>query len=69
LLDRGDADVEKVTRGLRRLLHLSLKELVDWTDGWFEFDRIEGAVPLAELQFNAQGVLLDVMRELDEERR
>ncbi len=70
LLNQGGADAEKVNAALRELLHLSLKELVDWTDGWFEFDRIDGAAtPQQELQFNAHLVELDVMRELDEERR
>lgn len=70
LLDQNGVEADKINAALRELLHLSIKELVDWTDGWFEFDRIDGAAPpRQELQFNAQGVLLDVMRELDEERR
>jgi len=70
LYGQEGVDGGRVRDGVREMLHLTLKELVDWTDGWFVFDGIRDTTePPAELQFNAQGILLDVLREIDEERR
>lgn len=66
----GGAALPQVRGDLLKLVHATIKDLVEWTDGWFVFDGArEGADFRPELLFNAQGVLLDVLRELDEERR
>jgi hypothetical protein len=45
------------------------KAAVDWSDGWFMFDRVpDTEAPAPELLFGVQGILLDALRELDEER-
>jgi hypothetical protein len=63
-------NLEALADALRESLRLTIKRAADWSDGWFMFDRSGDATPPPpELLFNAQGVLLDALRELDEERR
>jgi thioredoxin-like negative regulator of GroEL len=70
LVERDRADVDKIREALREQIHLTIKELVDWLDGWFVFDSVrDPAVPRPELMFSAQGILLDVLREIDEANR
>ena len=64
------ANIGKMRESLRELVHVTLKELMEWADGWFMFDGIrDAATPRPELLLNAQGVLLDVLREMDEAAR
>ena len=69
LLENG-IEVDKLAEALREALRSTIKEVVEWSDGWFLFDRVAAAAsPPADLLFNAQAILLDAVRELDEERR
>ncbi len=70
LVAQDSVTTDKVRAALERVIHLSLRELVDWSDGWFIFQGIhEDLNPPAELLFSAQGILLDALREVDEESR
>jgi len=67
----ADVPSDSVRDALQDLLRDTVKELVkDWEDGWFQFERSQGeGGPPEDLLFSAQGVLLDALREVDEERR
>lgn len=67
----ADVPCDSVRGALLDLLRDTVKELVkDWEDGWFQFERSqEEGGPPEDLLFSAQGVLLDALREVDEERR
>lgn len=70
LLDQQQVEADQLQEPLREIIHRTLKELVDWSDGWFLFDPAhQPSEPPPQLLFNAQGVLLDVLREIDEENR
>jgi hypothetical protein len=64
LVRRGLVPADAMERALREQAELTLRELVLWKDGTFVFSRDgEGE---ASVQVDAQSVMLDLYRELDE---
>jgi hypothetical protein len=69
LVEETSVDVEKMASALRDILHSTVKDLVDWSDGWFMFDRIpDAAKPRPELLFSVQGILLGALSDPSEEQ-
>jgi hypothetical protein len=65
-------DAESVAEALRRQAGATLRELVQWNDGEFAFNREgdgEDGASAHMVELDAQEVLLDVFRQLDEARR
>lgn len=71
LVKEGLVDAAAVQEALRRQAELTLLELVQWKDGEFAFNRegddLQGSPCAAEL--DAQEVLLNVFRQMDEDAR
>lgn len=72
LVRRGLADVPAVQAALRQQIELTMRELLRWTDGQFAFNQEPAAeVPslVAAVQVDAQELMLNLFRELDEASR
>jgi hypothetical protein len=72
LVRRGLADAATVQGALRQQIELVLRELVAWTDGEFAFRQEAGAEPdsaATAVQVDAQELLLNLFKELDEASR
>lgn len=72
IVRRGLADAGAVQAALRRQIELVLRELVAWTDGEFAFSQeagTEAASPAITVQVDAQELLLNLFKELDEASR
>ncbi len=72
LVRRGLADVPSVQAALRQQIELTMRELLGWTDGQFAFNQEPAAeVPslVAAVQVDAQELMLNLFRELDEASR
>lgn len=72
LVRRGLADAAAVQAALRQQIELTMRELVAWTDGEFAFNQEAGpepAIALAGVQVDAQELMLNLFKELDEASR
>jgi tetratricopeptide (TPR) repeat protein len=68
----GHADAAAVTEALEAQVWAAIRELVQWTDGEFAFNReedVQGAEARMSVALDPQAVLLDVFRERDEAAR
>jgi hypothetical protein len=68
----GHAEAAAVQDALEQQVWIAIRELVQWTDGEFAFNReedAEGAAGRMEIALDPQAVLLDVFRQRDEEAR
>jgi hypothetical protein len=68
----GHAQAAVVQEALEQQVWIAIRELVQWTDGEFAFNREEGeegAEGRMEIALDPQAVLLDVFRQRDEESR
>ncbi len=72
LIRDGVVDAAAVQEALRRQAEATLLEIVNWRDGEFAFNREgdgEAAAGERAVEFDAQDVLLNVFRQLDEDGR
>jgi len=71
IVDGGLADEAAVQEALSRQIWFAIRELVQWRDGEFAFNREDGAVAASKLAVSVdpQEVLLDVFKEMDEASR
>lgn len=72
LVRRGLADAATVQAALRQQIELTMRELVAWTDGEFAFNQEpapEPAIAMAGVQVDAQELMLNLFKELDEASR
>jgi hypothetical protein len=72
IVRRGLADVGAVQAALRQQIELTLRELVAWTDGEFAFSQEAGGEatsPVTTVQVDAQELLLNLFKEMDEASR
>jgi hypothetical protein len=68
----GHAEAAAVQEALEQQVWIAIRELVQWTDGEFAFNREEDAEDAPgrmEIALDPQAVLLDVFRQRDEESR
>jgi tetratricopeptide (TPR) repeat protein len=72
LVRDGLVEVAAVREALRRKIEVTILELMHWSEGQFAFNRDgDGRSPHADsrLEFDAQDVLLNVIRQMDESAR
>ena len=72
IVSGGLAEIVPVQEALARQVWEAIRELIDWKDGEFAFNREEPAPPAAArlgIALDPQAVLLDVFRENDEQSR
>jgi tetratricopeptide (TPR) repeat protein len=72
LVEDGLVEAGAVREALRRKIEVAILELMRWREGQFAFNRDgDGRSPRAEspLEFDAQDVLLNVIRQMDESAR
>jgi len=72
LVREGLVDVAAVRDALRRKVELTILEVLHWKDGEFAFNRegdSEAVATEGAMEFDAQGVLLNALRTMDEEAR
>jgi hypothetical protein len=72
IVRRGLADAAAVQGALRQQIELVLRELVSWTDGEFAFNQEAGgeaATQATAVQVDAQELLLNLFKEMDEASR
>jgi hypothetical protein len=71
LVELGSVDAGTVKGALRKQVFLAVKEMVQWTVGRFAFEpdkrSHEQARSGVEIELDTQAVLLDVLRQVDEE--
>ena len=79
LMKMGRLDIEAASRGLKKLIEITIVELIGWTRGTFTFDSESIAVSTEctyipgkmeqEMTLDAQMVLMDALRIFDERER
>lgn len=72
LVREGLADAPSVQAALRQQIALAMREMVDWVDGQFAFDRdsaVEPAGTEIQVEVDPQEVLLNLFKEQDESGR
>jgi hypothetical protein len=72
LVREGLVDVAAVQEALRKQIELTIRELVRWKDGEFAFNRETESEPGSteiSVTLDAQAVLLNVFKEMDEASR
>lgn len=73
LVEKGLVDRETMIAAIKRQVNLALRNMVGWTSGQFAFesDRVSEGSTMAdiEIELDTQAILLDVLRELDEENK
>ncbi len=72
LLREGIVDAETVRDGVRRQVELTILELVKWKEGEFAFNREGDGDPASTpvpVELDAQAVLLNVLKQMDEDAR
>jgi hypothetical protein len=71
LVEEGLADEGTVRDALRRKVEAAIREVLRWSGGDFAFNREGDGAPDAAspLELDAQDVLLNVLRQMDEEGR
>jgi hypothetical protein len=71
LVQSGLVDVASVRDALSEQIRLALRELIQWTEGQFTFDKAGGESPSRsiEVDVDPQAVILNVVREMDEATR
>jgi tetratricopeptide (TPR) repeat protein len=72
IVDQGAADVSTIKTALTEQVYSAIRELYGWTEGQFAFSpdssSQEPSSPV-EIELDPQHVLLDVVRQIDEENR
>ena len=72
LVKEGLVDERAVREALRRKVELTIFEVLKWKDGEFAFNREGENEPSATegaVEFDAQDVLLNVLKQIDEDAR
>jgi hypothetical protein len=63
------AEGPAIREALRRKVEAAIAEVLRWPGGEFAFDRESGPAPAAHVELDAQDVLLNVLRRMDEDAR
>jgi tetratricopeptide (TPR) repeat protein len=72
LIQEGLVDERAVREALRRKVELTIAEVLKWKDGEFAFNREGDSEPSSAqvpVEFDAQDVLLNVLKQIDEDAR